>query len=315
MAGDNCRPRSGPRAPVRRCGRAAQPGRCDDGRPDLEELAGMRADPSSARLARRQLRPLVRVLSGVLPLACHVPHRPVRAQPRGDGPLPPDGGYGRFDKSNALPVWLQRAGYHTAHLGKFLNGYGTRSRRTCRRDGATGTRPSTTPPTTCGGTRSTTTADEDLRPSLRRGPPALPDGRAGGQGGSDREAAARAAQAAVPVGQLPGAASRERAIQRRTGTLVRPAPRYRGAFRQHADRARSQLQRVGHVGQATLPRERHAPADGGRHRRDRRDARARRARAAGRGRRGGTDRQGPAGGRRARRDVHHLHQRQRLHAG
>jgi N-acetylglucosamine-6-sulfatase len=40
------------------------------------------------------------------------------------GLYPPTGGYGRFDKSNALPVWLQRAGYHTSHIGKFLNGYG-----------------------------------------------------------------------------------------------------------------------------------------------------------------------------------------------
>jgi N-acetylglucosamine-6-sulfatase len=40
------------------------------------------------------------------------------------GLYPPTGGYGRFDKRNALPVWLSNAGYHTAHLGKFLNGYG-----------------------------------------------------------------------------------------------------------------------------------------------------------------------------------------------
>jgi N-acetylglucosamine-6-sulfatase len=40
------------------------------------------------------------------------------------GLYPPTGGYGRFDKRNALPVWLRRAGYYTAHLGKFLNGYG-----------------------------------------------------------------------------------------------------------------------------------------------------------------------------------------------
>jgi N-acetylglucosamine-6-sulfatase len=40
------------------------------------------------------------------------------------GLYPPTGGYGRFDKRNALPVWLRRAGYHTAYLGKFLNGYG-----------------------------------------------------------------------------------------------------------------------------------------------------------------------------------------------
>ena len=42
------------------------------------------------------------------------------------GLYPPTGGYGRFDKHNALPVWLRTAGYHTAHFGKFLNGYGDR---------------------------------------------------------------------------------------------------------------------------------------------------------------------------------------------
>ena len=38
---------------------------------------------------------------------------------------PPTGGYGRLDKRNSLPVWLRRAGYHSAHIGKFLNGYGS----------------------------------------------------------------------------------------------------------------------------------------------------------------------------------------------
>jgi N-acetylglucosamine-6-sulfatase len=37
---------------------------------------------------------------------------------------PPTGGYGRFDARESLPVWLQRAGYHTVHMGKYLNGYG-----------------------------------------------------------------------------------------------------------------------------------------------------------------------------------------------
>jgi arylsulfatase A-like enzyme len=37
----------------------------------------------------------------------------------------PTGGYGRFDDYDALPVWLQRAGYRTAHVGKFMNGYGS----------------------------------------------------------------------------------------------------------------------------------------------------------------------------------------------
>jgi arylsulfatase A-like enzyme len=40
------------------------------------------------------------------------------------GNRPPLGGYTRLDKSEWLPNWLQRAGYHTVHLGKFLNGYG-----------------------------------------------------------------------------------------------------------------------------------------------------------------------------------------------
>ena len=39
----------------------------------------------------------------------------------------PDGGYYKLDGSNTLPVWLQRAGYYTAHIGKYLNGYGTRN--------------------------------------------------------------------------------------------------------------------------------------------------------------------------------------------
>jgi arylsulfatase A-like enzyme len=35
------------------------------------------------------------------------------------------GGYGplRFTDNNTLPVWLQEAGYHTAMIGKYLNGY------------------------------------------------------------------------------------------------------------------------------------------------------------------------------------------------
>jgi N-acetylglucosamine-6-sulfatase len=39
------------------------------------------------------------------------------------GNHPPEGGYSRLDHSNTLPVWLQEAGYETAHVGKYLNGY------------------------------------------------------------------------------------------------------------------------------------------------------------------------------------------------
>jgi N-acetylglucosamine-6-sulfatase len=41
------------------------------------------------------------------------------------GLYPPTGGYIRFDRWNSLPVWLQHAGYATAHIGKYMNGYGT----------------------------------------------------------------------------------------------------------------------------------------------------------------------------------------------
>jgi N-acetylglucosamine-6-sulfatase len=40
------------------------------------------------------------------------------------GNAPPNGGYDRLDHMNTLPVWLQRAGYATVHIGKYLNGYG-----------------------------------------------------------------------------------------------------------------------------------------------------------------------------------------------
>ncbi|MGH2954648.1 MAG: sulfatase family protein, partial [Solirubrobacterales bacterium] len=36
----------------------------------------------------------------------------------------PNGGYAGFDGDEALPVWLQRAGYFTAHVGRYLTGYG-----------------------------------------------------------------------------------------------------------------------------------------------------------------------------------------------
>jgi arylsulfatase A-like enzyme len=40
------------------------------------------------------------------------------------GNAPPDGGFEKLDSSNTLAVWLQRGGYYTVHLGKYLNGYG-----------------------------------------------------------------------------------------------------------------------------------------------------------------------------------------------
>ena len=43
--------------------------------------------------------------------------------------VPPFGGYGRLRGRNTLPVWLEQAGYQTALVGKYLNGYGDRKPR------------------------------------------------------------------------------------------------------------------------------------------------------------------------------------------
>ncbi len=39
--------------------------------------------------------------------------------------IPPTGGVTTFDDRQTLATWLQAAGYRTAHIGKYLNGYGT----------------------------------------------------------------------------------------------------------------------------------------------------------------------------------------------
>jgi N-acetylglucosamine-6-sulfatase len=42
------------------------------------------------------------------------------------GNAPPQGGYEKLapTHANTLPAWLKLAGYHTVHIGKYLNGYG-----------------------------------------------------------------------------------------------------------------------------------------------------------------------------------------------
>ncbi|MFL5980663.1 MAG: sulfatase [Gaiellaceae bacterium] len=44
-----------------------------------------------------------------------------------EGNMLPNGGYYKLDSTRTLPVWLQRAGYYTALVGKYLNQYGTRN--------------------------------------------------------------------------------------------------------------------------------------------------------------------------------------------
>ena len=109
---------------------AAQP----DTRPNIvvlmtddQTLASMGAMPQTRSLLGSQGTTFGRVIS-TFPLCC-----PARATfltgqySHNHGVIHnagPSGGYKVFDNANALPVWLQRAGYHTIHLGRYLNGYG-----------------------------------------------------------------------------------------------------------------------------------------------------------------------------------------------
>ena len=63
------------------------------------------------------------------------------------------GGYSKLDHTNTLPVWLQTAGYYTAHVGKYLNGYGTRNPLEVPPGWTTGTARSIRPPTASTATR------------------------------------------------------------------------------------------------------------------------------------------------------------------
>ena len=87
----------------------------------------MRCMPNVTRPDRRpgrDLREQLRQLLALLPLALDLPDRPVRAQPRRAGrTTAADGGFDTLDSTNTLPVWLQRAGYYTGLIGKYLNGY------------------------------------------------------------------------------------------------------------------------------------------------------------------------------------------------
>ena len=147
------------------------------------------------------------------------------------GLYPPTGGYGRFDKRNALPVWLQRAGYHTAHLGKFLNGYGDQE-------------PADVPPGW-----SDWHATVDYSTYSMWGYTINHNGRLRTYGRPfvetprlyQTDVIARKAESIVErqAGEgdplflsvnFLGPHHESRSIQRRSGWLVRPAPRHRGAF-------------------------------------------------------------------------------------
>ena len=175
------------------------------------------------------------------------------------GLYPPTGGYGRFDKQNTLPVWLQRAGYHTVHLGKFLNGYGDQE-------------PADVPPgwsdwyaTVDYSTYSMWgyTLNENGRMRTYGRPfgrtRALPDRRARAEGRVDRRGARGRRPLPRPLNLL--APHHEgRAIQRRTGSSCARRHGTR-AVRVAPPRRAPELQRARHVRQAALHPPPRAPVD------------------------------------------------------
>lgn len=97
---------------------------------DDQTVADLRGMPRTRRLiARRGVRFRNSFVS--YPVCCPSRATYLSGQyPHNHGVLglyPPTGGYINFDKDNSLPVWMTAAGYHSAHIGKYLNGYGTQT--------------------------------------------------------------------------------------------------------------------------------------------------------------------------------------------
>ena len=118
----------GPSRPAKAQGRPAEHPRRDDRRPGrTADVAHM---PNVKRLlaeAGHDLRRRRRLVPALLPRAGDLHHRPVRPQPRrGRQLLAVRLVRDEATAANILPAWLQKAGYRTALIGKWLNGYGAR---------------------------------------------------------------------------------------------------------------------------------------------------------------------------------------------
>ena len=95
---------------------------------DDQTVESMRVMPKAQKLLAEQgrhLRQQLRQQPDLLPLAGDLPDRPVRAHARRLPQQPRrTAASATSTPPRRCPVWLQRAGYSTAHIGKYLNGYG-----------------------------------------------------------------------------------------------------------------------------------------------------------------------------------------------
>ena len=154
------------------------------------------------------------------------------------GLYPPTGGYIRFDRWNSLPVWLEHAGYATAHIGKYINGYGTQVEADVPPgwtewhgaiDGSTYRM--------WGYTLNDNGRPPHLRQPLRRGPAASTRPTSTGEGRRLHQAprALRIGPSSSPSPSSPPTTRRSR-YAGVTGQSVRPAPRDRDRARGTAAR-------------------------------------------------------------------------------
>jgi hypothetical protein len=108
----------------------------DDDRPNIlvvmtddMALADLKQMPNVRRLLARQGTSFTGAVDS-FPLCCPARATFITGQYAHNhgvgGNFEPYGWYGMRGRANTLPAWLQRAGYHTAAIGKWLNGYGAR---------------------------------------------------------------------------------------------------------------------------------------------------------------------------------------------
>jgi N-acetylglucosamine-6-sulfatase len=110
-----------------------------DGRPNILVVmtddmatADLRFMPKTRRLLARQGTSFADAVDSY-PLCCPARATFITGQYAHNhevaGNFHPYGWYGMKDRANILPAWLQRVGYRTALVGKWLNGYGARDGR------------------------------------------------------------------------------------------------------------------------------------------------------------------------------------------